>query len=154
MSWASTVPTAITGLVEALRAVPDLAGIVHDGPEMSNGSATEYIAVGFLGANAEDDTAVEGNLAIEGMATSPNRETYTVRCSAQAVDGGTDITAARGRVYDLLAQVGAGLAADTTLGGAVMQASIGDVSLAQTQDSRGAVATLAFGVDCAAYTVR
>ena len=152
MAWTSTQPAAIANLVTSLQASADLAGVpVKDGPVVSGETLTELIVVGFDG---EAGAAVEGSLTYEGMTISPSRENYTISGVAQVLRGGGDIAVARKRAYELLAAIGGELARDKTLGGVVMSATLGDVSLSQTQSPKGAVASVTFGVACDGWTGR
>lgn len=154
MAWASTQPAAIDALVAALRNTTRLdPQIVLDGPTVSGASMSEAVTVGWTG-DETDTTAVDGTLVQEGAAVEPSREQFTITCAASVVRGGGDITAARARAYELLSAVGAVLAADKTLGGVVMSARVGEVTLTQAQPTRGAVAVVVFGVVCDAYTRR
>lgn len=151
MAWTSTTPEAIDNLMGALRAAPELSGVaVIDGPTVSGQTIMEAVTVGYVGP--EDNTSVEGSLAGEGLAVAPSRERYTIRCACWVLDGAGRIGTARRRAYDLLSAAGGALAADHTLSGLVLRASIGDVALAQEQTSKGAAATVAFSVDIDAFT--
>lgn len=153
MAWASTVPAAMTALLAAFRAAPGLAGTdVRDGPVVTASAASEVVIVGWYG-QMTDELAVEGALAMEGLAAEPDREQYVIRCAILAGSGDGNMTAARTRAYELAAACGAAVAADRTLGGAVMSAYVTSQSLRQEQrQSGGAVATVEFGVGCDAYT--
>lgn len=147
---ASTIPTAMTNLVAALQGA-ELPAL--DGPTVSDADATDFVVVGFNGA--DDVTAVEAVSALEGLEVAPTRERYTIRCAVMCSDGETSaLPATRARAYDLLDQVSTVLATDPTLGGAVMVASLADHTLEQQQDASGALATIRFGVQVDAYTSR
>ncbi|MFD1656995.1 hypothetical protein ACFSL4_01775 [Streptomyces caeni] len=151
IAWESTVPAAIDGLVAAFTTAEGLAGVVVlDGPEVREPSAMEVVSVGYPGA--DDEFAVDGSVSADGMASSPDLERYSVQCAAAVLDGSGNVRAARQRVYALVAACGEAIARDRTLGGAVLQATIGSTSLRQTQDSRGVTATVVFSVDCDAFT--
>ena len=155
MAYTSSVPAAITGLVAAFTASASLGGAgvpVRDGPRLDQASGQEAVAVGYTGDMAED--VVTGTASPEGAAVLPDRERYAVMCAIEVIDAGTDITAARARAYQLHAACGAAVAADKTLGGAVLRASLGMGSLQQQQTDAGARARLVFPVNCDAYTGR
>lgn len=153
MTWASTVPDAIDGLLAALRGSAALDGVaVFDGPVVSGSTAMEVITVGYTGG--EDEDSVDATEAIAGLSVQQSRERYVVRCAASVRNGSADMTAARTRAYELLGYIGHALAADKTLGGAVMKATLGAHVLRQAQDSRGAVATVVFEVAVDAMTRR
>lgn len=150
MSWASTAPAAIDALVAALQASPDLARVgLRDGPRVVMDGRQEVVSIGYV----DSETAVDGSLAAEGMDSEPSRESYSIHCAVWAQRGGGDISAARTRVYQMLADIGGILAADPTLGVPVLSARIGSVSLTQRQATgQGAVARIEFDVDIDAYT--
>jgi hypothetical protein len=153
----STVPAAISGLVTAFRTSTGLglAGVpVRDGPELTQASGQEAVAVGYTGD--QNESVVEGAASPEGLAVLPDRERYAVMCAAEVVDAGSDVAAARTRAYELHAACGAAIAADHTLGKAVLRASLGIGSLQQQQQqtSGGALARIVFPVNIDAYTSR
>jgi hypothetical protein len=156
MTYASSVPAAIAALVTAFRtsAALGLAGVpVRDGPELVSGTDPEAVAVGYTGDQNED--VVTGAASPEGLAVLPDRERYAVTCAAEVVDPGGDLPAARARVYELHAACGAAIAADHTLGGAVLRASLGIGSLQQQQvTTGGALARVVFPVNVDAFTSR
>jgi hypothetical protein len=153
MTYYSSVPAAVTALVTAFRASAGLAGVlVLDGPGLNATAGVEGIAVGWSGdPNA---AAVTGTAAPEGMGAGGDREQYTVACTIMVIDPGGDITAARTRAYQLHAACGAAIAADHTLAGVVLRASLGIGSLTQQQTTGGALARIVFPVNTDAYTTR
>lgn len=156
MAWSSTVPAAITGLLAAWNRSPALAGPVdvRDGPEVTASTARDVVIIGWYGLE-NDELAVEGDDATEGLAGSPDREQYVIRCAAMARKGTKDsVAAARERAYELLAACGAAIDTDRTLGGVVMRATIGTSSLRQVPDQRGITALVEFGVEIDAYSGR
>lgn len=151
MTWASSVPDTIAGLVAALQGSAVLDGVlVLDGPVVTASSAQEVITVGYTGD--EDEDAAEVAYGPQGLSTARSRETYRIRCAASVRNGSGDMAAARGRAYELLAYAGQTLAADKTLGGAAMKAVLGSAALRQAQDAKGAVATVIFEVAVDAFT--
>ena len=155
MTYASSVPAAITALVTAFKTYPTLglAGVpVRDGPELTSESGLEAVAVGYTGDQNED--VVTGTASPEGMAVLPDRERYAITCAVEVIDPGSDIAAARTRAYEIHALCGQALAADHTLRGSVLRASVGIGSLQQQQTPDGARARVMFPVNCDAYTGR
>lgn len=153
MGWGSTTPAAISGLLTAFKSSPDLTGVkILDGPEVTTG-ATEAITVGYSDDPAVQ-VAVDAVMAMEGLAANPSHEQYMIHCAVSVLRGNGDIAAARARVYELFGAVGAALAADPRLGGAVMLAQISSYNLTQAQGSKGALAILAFTVEVEAFTTR
>jgi hypothetical protein len=156
MAWSSSVPAAIAGLVAAFRTSTALgvAGVpVRDGPELTAEPSTEAVAVGYRGGDQGQDV-VTGTASPEGLAVLPDRERYAITCCAEVLDTGSNITAARIRAYQLHAACGAAVAADHTLGKAVLRASVGIGSLQQQQTADGALARVTFPVNIDAYTSR
>ncbi|MGH3504018.1 MAG: hypothetical protein ACRDQA_24445 [Nocardioidaceae bacterium] len=149
MPWQSSLPVAVNALVAQLSADSTLAAIVHDGPELRD-TGNEVVAVGYSGDDG--DTAAEGSFSREGLALEPDRERYSIHCAVSVLNGAADTGKARARAYELFAVVGKVLAADKTLGDAVMSASLGGWSLSTPQTESGAVATITFNVEIDAYT--
>jgi hypothetical protein len=130
-----------------------VAGVpVRDGPELSQVSGAEAVAVGYNGDQNQD--VVTGTASPEGLAALPDRERYAVTCAVEVVDPAASLAAARARAYALHAACGAAIAADHTLGKVVLRASIGIGSLQQQQVSNGAMARVVFPVNIDAFTSR
>ena len=163
MAWASTVPAAIAGLVAALKA-QELEGVeVYDGPAVSQSTALEVIMVGFTGETMSrtgaypepEQPEVDVTASLDmNLALLPVREQYPVRSLIAVLNGAGDITAATARAYELLAAVGAAVAADKKLGGAVALATLGNHSTTRSQTSRGALVSIVFDVMCDGWTRR
>ena len=150
MAWSSTVPAALTAILGLFRSA-DLGGAeVRDGPEVTGSSALEVVIVGWAG-QASDTLAADGTVSVEGLAGSPDREQYEIRCAALVLDGGGDLMEATARAYQLAAACGAALAANRTLSGLVLRAGITSSSL-RLDPVDGARATVEFSVACDAYT--
>ena len=153
MAWASKLPAAIDGLVSVFGAWPGLSGVkVLDGPSTSQQTLQEVLTVGWTGA--DDETDAESTLLTEGLGGSPDREQVTIRCAAAVLRGADDLSGARRRAYELLAEAGAAIAQDRTLRGAVMRAMVGSHSLGQDLTQQGAQAVVTFEVSCDAYSGR
>lgn len=155
MTYSSSVPAAITALLAAFRTSTalGLAGVpVHDGPDIAAAASLEAVAVGYT--PTQNQSVITGTSAPEGMGAGPDREQYTVTCTAEVLDPGGDIAAARTRAYALHAACGAAITADRTLGKVVLGATPGLGSLQQQQQANGALATVTFPVAIDAYTSR
>jgi hypothetical protein len=153
MPWSSRVPDALDAIVDAFKVAPEFEGVtVWDGPEVSKTAAQEMLTVGFTGDDNDND--VESTSLPEGLAASPDRETFTVRCAAAVLKGSTEMRAARRRAYELYSAAGAVLARDPRLDGVVLRARLGSHTFKQVQSDRGAQALVIFGIDCDAYTRR
>jgi hypothetical protein len=123
MAWRSRVPDLMDALVVAWSQAPELSGVaVQDGPFVDQSPTHQVLCVGWTGG--DDETSVEGNIAQEGLARSPDREQITIRCAAAVLVGTTDISAARHAAYGLMAAAGDVIARERTLGG-VLRAGIG-----------------------------
>jgi hypothetical protein len=155
--WSSTAPAAMTAVLAAFQASSGLTGVdVRDGATVTSSDATEVVAVGWYG-QASDEVAVDGTITMEGVAGSPDRELYVIRCAAFVLQGSGDAAATRARAYALVAACGQALAATRTpgggaLGGLVMNARIISHSLQQVPGPRGTLDTIEFGVQCDGYT--
>lgn len=153
MPWSSRVPDALDAIVDAFKVAPEFDGVtVWDGPEVSKASPQEMLTVGFTGDDNDND--VESTSLPEGLAASPDRESFTVRCAAAVLKGSTEMRAARRRAYELYSAAGAVLARDPGLGGTVLRARLGSHTFKQVQSDRGAQALVIFGIDVDAYTRR
>ena len=156
MTYYSSVPAAIGGLVAAFRTSPLLgvAGVpVRDGPELVSGTDAEAVAVGYTGDQNED--VVTGAASPEGLAVLPDRERYAVMCAAEVIDPGGDLPAARARVYAAARGVRRGHRHRSHPRERPYSArSIGIGSLQQQQTSGGALARVVFPVNCEAFTGR
>ncbi|MFJ2004815.1 hypothetical protein [Streptomyces chartreusis] len=153
MPWSSRVPDTIDALVDTFKTSPEFEGVtVWDGPELSKANPLEMLTIGFTGD--DNDSDVETTTLAEGLASSPNRETFTVRCAAAVLNGKADVRAARRRAYELLSGAGAVLARDPHLGHTVLRARLGAHTFKQAQTDRGAQAIVVFGIDVDAYTGR
>lgn len=151
MNWTSKLPAAIDALVGVFTTAEGLAGVtVRDGASVDQARVFEVVAVGYTGAEGEN--GAEGSVVTEGLGGSPDREQFTIRCMAAALDGGTDLPAVRKRVYELFGAAGAAIAANRTLNGTVMRAMVSSHSLSQDQTDQGAQAVVVFTVVCDAYT--
>jgi hypothetical protein len=153
-AWAPTAPAAISALLAAFSHEPGLSGVeIHDGPAVTASAALEAIIVGWYGIKG-DALAVEAEITSAALTAHPGREIYAILCAVMVRDGSGDIAAARTRAYALVSACGSAIAADQKLGGAVMLARLGRVSLQQIQDDQGALAIVEFTVPCDAFTGR
>lgn len=147
------------GLLAAFRASAALAApvAVRDGPVVTGSQASDVVVVGWYGME-QDELAVEGSDTPEGVAGSPDREQFSIRCAAMSTNSAglpaQALTVARVRAYELLAACGAAVAADRKLGGAVMRATIGASSLRQVPETDGITALVEFAVECDAFSGR
>lgn len=147
--WASTAPQALAALVATFSGT---GHVTLDGPVVTAVNTTEVVTVGWGGK--DNETAVETNLDAGSLTGAPDRERYTIHNAVSVLNGSSDMTAARTRAYAILADLGAAIAADPRLGGAVMRAQIAAANLTQSQTQQGALAEIVFDVDCDAFTRR
>ena len=153
MTWAGTYPAAVAGLVTAWQRAYPLQGVeLRNGPQLTNPQAQEVLTAAYT--SLEDDTAADGEWTPEGLAGVPDREQYTIACAVSVLNGDGDVVAARARVFALAAAAGDAIAADATLGGAVMNAWMGSWTVREDAADPGMVATVRFGVRIDAYTNR
>lgn len=153
MAWTSRLPAAMDALVTTFTEWPGLGGggvTVRDGPSASQATIKEIVSVGYTGG--EDDNDAESTLLTEGLGGNVDREQFTIRCAAAVLRGSDDVAGARKRAYELLAEAGAALAANRSLGGSVMRAMISSHSLTMDLATNGAQAMVVFEVSCDAYT--
>ena len=154
MTWASTLPQAMTNLVAILKAEAGLAGVtIKDGPEVTDSDATEVLAVGYLGP--DDDSSASGEYAFGDLGSATNRESYTINCAIAVAYGDEgDIAGARARAFAIYAAAGKAVTDNITLRKAVMKADLGAWSLRQDMATGGMYQRLRFDVTCDAFTQR
>jgi hypothetical protein len=153
MGWSSKVPGILTRLVEIARAAPGLEGVVvRDGPLLEQGTDLRVLYIGWGGGT--EDTDVDVIVSEDDLAGSPSQETTTVRCTAWASSGDTDVAAVREQAYAIVSGLGAAIDADRRLGGLVMRAMISGHTMTQQQTSRGAQAAVTFEVQATSFTAR
>lgn len=149
--YQSKIPIAIDALVAIFGSADGLQGLaIRDGASVDQSRVMEVLSVGYTGMEGEADA--EALSVTEGLGGSPDRERFTIRCVVVVATGGTNMPAARRRVYELFGAAAAAIAANRTLDGAVMRAMVGSQSLTQYQTDQGAQAAVAFGVECDAFT--
>ena len=157
VTWASTVPDAIDGLLAAWRASPDLAPPVdvRDGPVITSSTARDAVICGWSGVEG-DETAADGQEIPEGLAGNRDREQYAIRCAALSEFTGSSAaaSAARVRAYALASACGAAVTADRQLGGLVLRAMIGPFTLRYVPGPSGMLAAVEFSVTIDAFTTR
>lgn len=153
MAWRSRVPDVMDALVAFWRQAPELEGVtVQDGPFVDQSPTQRLLCVGWTGG--DDETSVEGTVALEGLAASPDREQITIRCAAAVLVGTTDAPAARRAAYELMAVAGDVIARDRTLGLPGLRASVGTHQMTWNQTKNGAQATVVFEVNTDGFTGR
>lgn len=150
MAWSSTVPDALDALVTAFTGA--LSGTpVVDGPAVTSSARQEAVTVGWNG-DSDRPSGVEAQLDPSPIAGAQERERYAIHCAILVLNGSTNIAKARSRAYELLALCGQAVMADQSLGGVVSTAAVTAADLSQSQLQDGALATLAFDVECDAFT--
>jgi hypothetical protein len=144
----STVPACLDALVGAVRVA--LPGVqVIDGQPTTE-VERDVVCIGFTGQPGE--AAVTSTLTREVYARSPDREQYDISCLASSWRGDVDPKAVRDRSFELLDAVAEVLAADQTLGGAVLRARLSADVIGQEQTTEGAVCTVGFTIHTDAFT--
>lgn len=153
MAWASTVPAAINGLMEAFKASDGLSGVkVLDGPAITSQAALKVLAVGWTSVTGE--VAVEAQSVPDALGGQRSEEEYVVRCTVAVLVGSTDVGAARESAYSIFSAACDAVGQDQRLGGAVMRAYVGGHSLVPEQTDRGMQINLVFEVNVEAFTAR
>lgn len=168
--YRSRVPDAISALASLCTSL--FAGTkvyVHDGPFTSSAAALDVVVIGWNGfvpgyqrpVQATDEDFAGGTVSLstkmEGLGPSL-RENFTINCAVIARAGNGSIHDARTRAYANLAIIGSNLLRPNAanqgqfLAGAVQRATMSASSqLHETQDRRGALALITFGVECESY---
>jgi hypothetical protein len=153
MGWSSKVPDILSRLVDIARAAPGLEGVVvRDGPLLEQGTDLRVLYIGWGGGT--EDTDVDVQVSEDDLAGSPSREASTVRCTAFAASGDTDVATVRSQAYGIVSGLGAAIDQDRRLGGAVLRVMIGGHTLTQQQTGRGAKAAITFEVAAESFTAR
>lgn len=161
MSYASTCPAAIAGILAALNRNADIAAavtagtlIVTDGQGLTDPDIDQVISVGY---SEGDESAADATITPEGARGNPDRERYAIHCGLGVLSGDTGATAkseTRAQAYALLGDAGQALADDATLGKAVMNAWLSSWALQFRQTSGGTLAVIRFDISVDAYTQR
>lgn len=148
MSWTSSVPAALSALISLFS---EGVGVrVIDGPFVVNSDDWQVLAVGC--SSTDDDVAVDNTNSPAGWDTGRDREEYQVRCAVMVLAGDIDVSAARTRAYKLFGSAGDVLAANPTLGGVVLRASLGDSTLRQMMSDNGLIVSVTFSINISAFT--
>lgn len=146
----TTIPAAIDALVALWSAAfadqDDVS--VNDGPVIGGDGTYKRVSVGWDG----NEGAAQAETSPEGLGGSPDRETYTIFCSATASVGDSGAQLARNAVFGLFSTCTAALGADRTLGGLVLRAMPASVAYHQVASPSGRQAILAFGISVTAFT--
>jgi len=158
MTLTSRVPAVIDYLVTAFTAAATLGAAtppvaVYDGPVETDAPAQLVLWVGMddpdseeapIGAESESEWGSLGALA--------RNEQITVHCVAEAWSGPTDVATVRTSAFNIVAAVETLLRADVNLGGTLPSgwAEVTGMQLRQNNVSQGAVARVAFHIDCRA----
>jgi hypothetical protein len=154
VSWASTCPAAIAGLLAALGRSPALSGVtVNDGMGITDPDVAEVVSIGFSGS-PDDEPAADAQVTREGAGLR-NREQYRIACALAVTSGDAGagaLAAVRQRAFDLLGAAGDAISADPTLGRAVLGAWVSSWSLSPAQASNGVRAAIQFSVSIDAFT--
>lgn len=145
MTWASTIPAAMSALAGAVEAS---GARVLVGPVLADAAVRPTIVIGWNGPS-QDGPIVTANAEPGGFVTNPTHESYIIRCVAVVDSGSTSaeaVTATCDRAMGLFGSVVSVVAADKTLGGMVMRAGVADYSLSMQQGPRGLTAFVEFGI--------
>ena len=144
----STIPACLDALVQAVQlALPGVQ--VIDGQPVEE-LQPDVVMVGFTGQPGE--AAITSTLTREVFARSPDREQYDIACLASSWRGDVDPKVVRDRAFELVDAVAGVLAADQTLGGAVLRARLSAESVIPEQTTDGATCTVGFTVHVDAFS--
>jgi hypothetical protein len=151
MSWATTAQSTILALVAGVKARPALAGVlITNGQQVSDSAVSEGITFAY---QDQQSPVIVGIFAgSEDYETDQSRERYTINCAITVETGDADYLTYRDRAFALFDEVGAFLALNPNLSGAVLSARL---STWQLWEPVGAatIITLMFGVDVDAFTI-
>ena len=135
---ATSIPAVLDALVQKFRAT---AGVqVIDGQPLRDDIEPDVIVVGYSPVQPSVDAA-EYTPEIRGEI-----ERFDVACLASSWSDQQSAKVVRDRVFGLYDSVDGALAADPTLGGAVIRALVRVLGLDQAQTDKGATATIEFTV--------
>lgn len=141
---ASTIPAAIDGLIALLAASASLTGVqIVDGQPTVN-IDSDVIAVGY----AEDGAAVSSQQDPRGLGAQRRAEVFDISCTISCWNGKPNTKVVRDRAFVLFDACETAIAAEATLGGAVIYGQVTQTSLTQLQTDAGAVCDLVFTVAC------
>lgn len=135
------VPAAIDQLLVLFRGAPALDGVrVDDGPPVDD--LDEGAAIG-VGLGVQEASAAQ---VTSGYDLAGRNDTMDLLCVAQCWSGDRDPAPLRARTYELFDVVGALLALNPDLGGAVTWARVARHSYRPVQGPDGAMAVIEFTV--------
>lgn len=144
----STVPAVLDALVALTARVAPGVQVIDSQPlEVEQ----DFIAIGFDEDGADAVEVVQTTGQLKGPR---DREQYNVACLISAWSGDTDPKPVRDRAFELAGLLNGGLKADPRLGGLVMNVRLSLTALSQTQDEKGATATLRVSLRVDAFTAR
>lgn len=144
----SRIPEVIDALVAAFRNSPELSDVeVADGPLVSDGSAPDWLCVGFDGDPEGSFEAAVSEEAYNDL-YGTRGEQVTLPVTVVVSRGDTDVRDARDRAFQILAAVRALFLADPTIAGPQTQTAVGSTRLTQVQADNGIEIRLALSVVC------
>lgn len=144
----SKIPAVIDALVSALQGAPGLSDVeVMDGPVMSDGTAPDWVCVGFDGDPNGSFESATAEAAYNDLYTT-RAEQITVPCSVVVSRGDTDVSEARTRAFTIYDAVAAVFATNPGIAGPQTQSAVESTRLNQVQTSEGIEVRLALAVVC------
>jgi hypothetical protein len=163
----SAMHAAIAAAVDLLRAEPAMNGVdIIDGPPFEwnplrvneqRGDGRRYL---FIGADpdGEDGDSATGNQEWAGTGLPRDKdERFSITCVGILIDGGEDMRACRGELFDVLSTLESVLLAHIDLGdgitaGPVLYSGFAGVErLRQFFTDRGLTISAQFNIDCRAF---
>lgn len=154
----SRVPATIDYLVAAFTAAATLGAAnppvaVYDGPVDTEAPDQLILWVGMDDPDSgEAPVAADSDTEWAALGALAQTEQFSIHCVAEAWGGSDDVRAIRLIVFGIVAAVEALLRADVSLGGTLPsgQARLTGSQLRQNNVKEGAVARVAFRIDCRA----
>lgn len=153
MTWGLAEDAAVAALVTKARTAGGSTCDVFDSLVVSASQKLEAVVV----AGTVNPDPPVGQQYIEHKLDEPGYSSdveglFTIWNEVAVLNGKADMAAARSRAYLIVAAWGQQIAADPTLGDAVMECWISEVGYRPLQEGNGAKAVLLVGIDCRAFT--
>src|SRR6266566_3574270 len=154
----SRVPATLDYLVTTFTAAATLGAAtppvaVFDGPVLTEAPAELVLWVGMGDPDSEEgQVAADSAAEWAALGAQAQNEEFSIHCVAEAWGGADDVKAIRLAAYGIVAAVETLLRADVSLGGTLPsgQARVTGSQLRQNNVQTGAVARVAFDINCRA----
>ena len=158
MTITSRVPATLDYLVSTFQAAATLGAAsppvaVYDGPVLTEAPAQLVLWVGMDDPDSEEaPISAESDAQWAALGAQTQNEEFSIHCCAEAWSGDNDVRTVRLAAYGIVAAVETLIRADVNLGGTLPSgwARVTGSQLRQNNVSTGAVARVAFHIDCRA----